>query len=402
MILFYANGNNDLQPEINVAVNRLMVTKWITNITVVVQWASAPLRMVKLLRPNYNADTRSHWTGVRRYVLKGTNAHFLEDLGSVNMAEPGTLKEFIRWGVTNFPADHYMLILAGHGAGLVGLMPDYTHGCPHIMSIVGLKYALDRAAIATGRPLDILLLDTCYMNMVEIIYQLGSGGNAPKFIIAPQRTPLHGLPYQRILADCSPEQKLTPAGMVSNIMQVLNSHHETRKSPLAVIKPRDFWLGSMKKIINIIGGYLLKRSITIPQPACLPIPVLIETLRNIPGTKAKLYAWVLERCNKGLALPWSVETYNSLCIYLPSVTQFRYTAHYYRALKFIHHNRWLNYIAGKEISLAPPQGVELSPYLPLDGVINLISTLNPGISVTHISHIINQLGWASCPRLEKQ
>lgn len=402
-VLLYANGNNDLQPEIGAAVRQLMATKWDANINVVVQWASAPLEMIRILRPLYDPEHRQqHWSGVRRYLLKnGQPPQFLEDLGLANMAEPATLKEFIYWGMTNLSADHYMLIVAGHGAGLAGLMPDYTQRCPCMMSIGGLKYALDQGVIATGGRLDILLLDTCYMNMVEIIYQLGSGHYAPKFIIAPGRTPLQGLPYQKILTECSAVQRLTPLQMISSIMQVFNSGPETKKAPIAVIKPQNFCLISIKKIISLIGTQLLEKSLDIPRVANLPLPLLIETLGNAPDIKIKLYARLLERSIKGLVLPWEGAR-NSLCIYLPTVPQFRYTAHYYQALKFSHRNRWLNYIAGKEFSLVPPQGGALSPYLPLDGVINLISAHNPGLPTSQISNIINRLGWAHCPKLEQQ
>jgi len=39
------------------------------------------------------------------------------NMGELNMADPETLKEFVNWVMTNYPAEHYMLVLWDHGAG---------------------------------------------------------------------------------------------------------------------------------------------------------------------------------------------------------------------------------------------------------------------------------------------
>ena len=44
--------------------------------------------------------------------------------GEVNMGSPDTLRDFIEFSAANYPADHLVLVLWGHGAGWMGLCPD--------------------------------------------------------------------------------------------------------------------------------------------------------------------------------------------------------------------------------------------------------------------------------------
>ena len=55
-----------------------------------------------------------------RYCLrKGTTLarDAVLTLGETNMGDPRVLEDFVTWGVTNYPADHYLLVLWNHGAG---------------------------------------------------------------------------------------------------------------------------------------------------------------------------------------------------------------------------------------------------------------------------------------------
>lgn len=46
----------------------------------------------------------------------------------VNMADPHTLSDFIHWASSNYPAEHYALMVADHGYGWRGLLIDVTSG----------------------------------------------------------------------------------------------------------------------------------------------------------------------------------------------------------------------------------------------------------------------------------
>jgi len=81
------------------------------------------------------------WTDVRRGLINksdvpsdGTdgNPAWGESIGEQDMAHPGTLVNFVNWGITTYPAEHYTLFFLGHGSGWYGGFWDYdphNNGC---------------------------------------------------------------------------------------------------------------------------------------------------------------------------------------------------------------------------------------------------------------------------------
>lgn len=57
----------------------------------------------------------------KRYFLrKGTplEKDMVKSLGETDMGDPAVLKDFATWAITNYPAEHYMLVIWNHGAGM--------------------------------------------------------------------------------------------------------------------------------------------------------------------------------------------------------------------------------------------------------------------------------------------
>jgi cysteine peptidase C11 family protein len=55
----------------------------------------------------------------RYYLRKGTSmqADSVQSLGETNCGDPAVLEDFIKWGIANYPAEHYAVVLWNHGAG---------------------------------------------------------------------------------------------------------------------------------------------------------------------------------------------------------------------------------------------------------------------------------------------
>ena len=99
-----------------------------------------------------NAD--GDWSGARRYFLshdddEGTiGSDMVGNLGEVNMANPVVLADFLKWGISNYPAENYAVILWGHGYGIDGVLKDdvvyfYWHNLPfspHFHSVIESLY----------------------------------------------------------------------------------------------------------------------------------------------------------------------------------------------------------------------------------------------------------------------
>jgi hypothetical protein len=74
------------------------------------------------------------WTTSKRFLITQDNdmtrfgSTEIADLGEVNMAAGATLRDFIDWAVTSYPAQKRMLILSDHGIGWPGGMSDPDPG----------------------------------------------------------------------------------------------------------------------------------------------------------------------------------------------------------------------------------------------------------------------------------
>ena len=199
-VLIYANGNNELEPETQQAVAKLENMAPSEDMNIVVQLGRAKYGLVKILRPGV-PKSEQNWSGVRRYCLSSGKSILLQNLGEKNMADPKSLYEFLKWGIEHYPAKRYMLILSGHGFQFVGVMTDYSQKAPYIMGIPEMVRAINRAANDTGSQIDLLILDVCYFNFFESIYELGKDENhaVQNVITYIFNGPLQGLPYDKLL-----------------------------------------------------------------------------------------------------------------------------------------------------------------------------------------------------------
>lgn len=85
------------------------------------------------------------------------------NVGMRQMTDPNTLYDFINFGVKNYPADRYMLILWDHGAGSLqgyGYDQNYPNGT---MTIDQISQVLN----ATGVKFDLIGFDACLMATTE-------------------------------------------------------------------------------------------------------------------------------------------------------------------------------------------------------------------------------------------
>lgn len=201
-ILNYANGNNEYEPEMYKAMKDSENVEEDVRINIVMEIGRIEREVVRLIRPFERfEDTDEVWTGVRRYIIKLQKSELIEDLGSVNMADPKSLYNFITWGIKNYPAKHYALILGGHGAAFVGTLTDYSQGSPYIMGTSEMCRAVNMVLKDTGCKIDILILDICYMNLAEIMYEFGrEKQNAVQRVITYIETgPVSGIPCDKLI-----------------------------------------------------------------------------------------------------------------------------------------------------------------------------------------------------------
>lgn len=189
----------------------------------------------------------------RYYMKKGTSAQadVVESLGEINTGKPEFLLDFIKWGIVQYPADHYMLVLWNHGQGwddtdifaterlrtrrlshpgrlrhaffkttvekAAGLSAGNTRiarailiddNARDFLDSLELKQVLTSARAYLGRKIDILGMDACLMSMAEVGYQMRG---SVRFMVGSEETePLDGWPYDTILDYLVNHPNITP------------------------------------------------------------------------------------------------------------------------------------------------------------------------------------------------
>jgi len=104
-----------------------------------------------------------------------------QDLGTgVDMKQPSNLKDFVAWGMKNYPAKHYVVVLGGHGGAWTGALQM----SPSDMGMA-LQAGVNQANRSTGRRdgIDALVLNSCYMGNLESVNEMR---NSADVIIASE------------------------------------------------------------------------------------------------------------------------------------------------------------------------------------------------------------------------
>jgi hypothetical protein len=196
----------------------------------------------------------------RYYLSKGGQAakDAVASIGEVNTGDPKRLNEFIKWGVTNYPAQHYALVLWNHGQGwddtdiyaeeryrslrrlasspvrhalfhtpvrrtLEGAIDDSNFraillddNAKDFLDNIEMKQVMADTAKLLNRNLDLLGMDACLMSMIEVGYQIHQSVD---FTVGSEQTePGNGWPYDKILGKLVNKPDMTPRDLSTAIV----------------------------------------------------------------------------------------------------------------------------------------------------------------------------------------
>lgn len=124
--------------------------------------------------PEYYTST-GNWFDARVFYVEADEtittdelqSQELANLGTIDSGNPQTFAQFISWGITHYPAEHYALAFGGHGEGWRGIVPDYT--ASSTIQIKDLERALQAVVAQHGQSFDLLVNDACHMGSVEYL-----------------------------------------------------------------------------------------------------------------------------------------------------------------------------------------------------------------------------------------
>ncbi len=190
--MVYMSGDNNLEDDMILNINQMEAVGSGGGLDVVIQFDRSP---------EYDTSN-GDWTGTRRYLItndsdpKVINSTLLQDLGEVDMGQKESLRDFIVWAIVNYPAERYMLDVAGHGGGWRdGTCNDFTSSS--YLDMGELKAAVLEARSTTGVTLDGMVFDQCLMAQLEVYYEVKAAADV--LVGAEDLIPSEGLNYTRVL-----------------------------------------------------------------------------------------------------------------------------------------------------------------------------------------------------------
>ncbi len=147
-------------------------------------------------------------------------------IGYVDMATPAALTDFINWAKTNYPAQHYALVVWDHGGGwktnklrspLKGAVLDDTSG--NFMSLPDLA----KGVADSGVHFDVINFDACLMAMYEVAYEFR--GLTDYMVLSEQTEPGTGDPYDTILGTLAATPSMTGRSLATTIVDKYNAFY---------------------------------------------------------------------------------------------------------------------------------------------------------------------------------
>ncbi len=190
--------------------------------------------------PGYSAEN-GDWEDTRRGIIRqgdvpsdGSDGFqpWGESVGEKNMGDPQTLIEFVMWGMVNYPATNYGIVLWNHGNGwrsnrsdtqsegddslpYKSVCSDDTDGDTLYMKEVrsALDYIEDHGY---GLQMNFVGFDACLMGMVEVAYEIHE--HADVMVGSESLVPNNGWPYNTILSDLVGDPIMTAAELGSVVV----------------------------------------------------------------------------------------------------------------------------------------------------------------------------------------
>ncbi len=259
-ILIYMQAANNLQPYSLQNIAQLASVGSDSNVNIVVQWKQIPAAMT-----NSCPNCAPTFYGVRRYYIHhhsaadvaaiqngnttvlqsdrladptGTtpvNTSGMADTlpdpngrpnGTLDMGNWRSLADFVKWGSTNYPADHLAVLVWDHGSGWENVYRGVAAKAspPRAVAVDDETqneietWELPGALATSAQPVDMIIFDASLEQMTEVAYQLR---NSAKIMVGSEESPpAPGYPYDKWVGDLEADSgNDTPCDLGDHIIQ---------------------------------------------------------------------------------------------------------------------------------------------------------------------------------------
>jgi hypothetical protein len=133
-----------------------------------------------------------NWVSALRMEVGRGRFDVVDDVGEPNMGAPETLSDFIAWGISQYPADRYGLVLWDHGGGIIGFGGDES-AQSDLLSLPEMQTSLDEGLAASGERFAFVGFDACLMATWETAVVLAP--HAEYLLASEELEPGHGWDY---------------------------------------------------------------------------------------------------------------------------------------------------------------------------------------------------------------
>lgn len=201
--LIYMAADNDLEPFALSDFNEMEFVGSTDTVNVILQIDRSP---------DYDRSD-DDWTDTRRYFvtrdpsLTTINSEELARIGEINTGDPAPLVDFATWGIENYPAEKYALIIWDHGSSWLGLATDFSSGTDDL-TMPELESALEEITLTSNiDQFDIIGFDACLMGSFEVFSAIAPYGRYG--LATPELVPGNGWDYFGIFASLARNPELT-------------------------------------------------------------------------------------------------------------------------------------------------------------------------------------------------
>ncbi|MGD1994745.1 MAG: clostripain-related cysteine peptidase [Anaerolineae bacterium] len=190
--------------------------------------------VVQFDRRDYYADGYGDWTDTRRFYVTSGLAPWGANgtsIGEANMGDPQTLVDFVQWGMANYPAERYAIIIWDHGSGwsrtlafeqiVKSVASDDTDG--DALDMPELRSAMSILSNEGATPLDLVGFDACLMAMAEVDNELIPYAGVR--VGSEEEEPWEGWPYTQVLTALTTNPTMSAAQLGMEIVDAYYASH---------------------------------------------------------------------------------------------------------------------------------------------------------------------------------
>jgi len=151
----------------------------------------------------------------------------LGSLGRVDSGSGETLLDFIRFARSNYPAARYALILWNHGSGVKAATKDiaFDFTTQRAIALPELRSALARSGVF----FDLLGMDACLMQMVEVAYEVRH--NARVLVASQENVPGEGWDYETVFRELTRSPSMDARTLARIIVESYATYYGQRGIP---------------------------------------------------------------------------------------------------------------------------------------------------------------------------